>query len=70
MTVMDEPKVAIAVTPPGGGGAGWGEVRRKNQLGWTEIGSYHVLLFNCRHDLENCFNSMVRYVCMYLYIRM
>ena len=25
VTVMDEPMVAMAVTPPGGGGAGWGE---------------------------------------------
>ena len=24
VTVMDEPVVAMAVTPPGGGGAGWG----------------------------------------------
>ena len=25
VTVMDEPEVAMAVTPTGGGGAGWGE---------------------------------------------
>ena len=25
VTVMDEPEIAIADTPPGGGGAGWGE---------------------------------------------
>ena len=25
VTVMDEPEVAVAVTPPGEGGAGWGE---------------------------------------------
>ena len=25
VTVMDEPEVAMANTPPGGGGAGWGE---------------------------------------------
>ena len=63
VTVMDEPVVARAVTSPGAGGAGCREraisfrssqrTRRENQLGWTEIDSYRLLLFNwyCRHQL-------------------
>ena len=56
VTVMDEPELAMAVTPSGGGGAGCEERRiklahyiqiasRENQLGWTEIDRY------CRHQL-------------------
>ena len=36
VTVMDELEVAMADTPPGGGGAGWGEREGRTQLleGW------------------------------------
>ena len=33
VTVMDEPEVVVAVTPPGGGGAGWRERGENTAVG-------------------------------------
>ena len=40
VTVMDEPEVAMANTPPGGGGAEWGERVKDAAAGRTIDTSY------------------------------